>query len=244
MIDSQMGQVNNFLRRAIASGEARPGEVISANELARQLGVSRTPVRDALNQLAVEGLVDLRLKAGAVVRTMTLEQYEESAGLRTALEPYAAESAAARITYDETARLKKIVKEMGRLSRIMIDQNYPSQVCRDLRRLDDDFHRLVHEACGNRKVRKVIEDSKLLAVRQAYPSRREVAAVAATLREHWRIAKALETGDAPAARLWMTRHLERGGRDAIDAYRDYLDNLPTTNGSGRKAALDVARFGS
>jgi len=242
MSDCRTSQINAFLRDSIARGEAAPGDVISANDLARHLGVSRTPVRDAVNQLAVEGLLELRPKAGAVVRTMSLEEFAEYAELRTALEPHVAELATTRITYDEAAQLRQIVKGMARLSRRMIDEEYPVDICQKLRKLDDDFHRLIHEICGNRKIRKVIDDLRLLTVRQAYPSRREIGAVAATLLEHWRIAKALERRDPVAARLWMMRQLRRGSRDAVNAYRTYLENLPSLSGTNRKAQLNVKRF--
>jgi DNA-binding GntR family transcriptional regulator len=242
MSDCRTSQVNAFLRDSIARGDVAPGDVISANDLARRLGVSRTPVRDAVNQLAVEGLLELRPKAGAVVRTMSMEEFAEYAELRIALEPHVAELAATRITYDEAARICGIVKNMARLSRRMIDEEYPAEVCQELRKLDDDFHHLIHEICGNRTIRKVIDDLKLLTVRQAYPSRRDVSAVATTLIEHWRIAKALERRDPVAARLWMMRQMRRGSRDAINAYRTYLENQSTQSGPSPKAELNVERF--
>jgi DNA-binding GntR family transcriptional regulator len=113
-------QVLDSLRRAILGGVLAPGTPLVLSELSERLGVSRTPIREAIRELAAEGLVDFDSYRSAVVHTPTIEEAEELYELRLILEPIAVRKAVERITeaqLDEASALQREmvnVKEVGR----------------------------------------------------------------------------------------------------------------------------------
>jgi DNA-binding GntR family transcriptional regulator len=99
-------QAHRALRRAILHEEFKPGQRLIEAELAEMLGVSRTPVREALSKLEFEGLVDLLPTGGVIVRNPEAE-FEEIYGLRQRVEGFAANLAASRITPEELSALER-----------------------------------------------------------------------------------------------------------------------------------------
>src|SRR5262245_3783503 len=84
----------DYLRKRILSGGYAPGQALMTKMLAAEIGVSRTPIRDALRQLEADGLVTIRPRLGASVKQMDLKVFQESCELRLALETHAAGLAA------------------------------------------------------------------------------------------------------------------------------------------------------
>ena len=101
--------VSDELRRLVVTGELPPGTRIVEDRLAERLGVSRNPVREALQALAAEGFVELLPRRGALVAQITAEQAEDLFDVRTALEPLAARLAARRADPDGVDRLRKVL---------------------------------------------------------------------------------------------------------------------------------------
>ena len=104
--------VVDYLRTLILSHQLSPGERLVQNELAEELGVSRTPVREALHQLASEGLVTISAYKGASVAGFSLRELEEIYCVRIALEGYAAYLATQAITGDDLRQLEALVRQM------------------------------------------------------------------------------------------------------------------------------------
>lgn len=104
--------VVDYLRTLILSHRLRPGERLVQSELAGELGVSRTPVREALHQLASEGLVTISAYKGASVAGFSLGELEEIYCVRIALEGYAAFLATRLITEDDLQQLEQLVYQM------------------------------------------------------------------------------------------------------------------------------------
>ncbi len=188
-----------LIRQAIVDGRLPPGRRLKEEELARELGISRTPVREALLVLQAEGLVDAAPNRGATVRAHTAEDLDDLYQLRALLEGYAARRAAVRMT-DETAALLwgscerfEAVAERGEV--------------RDLVRENLFFHGTIHDAAGSARlaamVRKVIE---LPLVYRSYvwysPEQRHL-----SVHYHRQIARALEMRDAERAELLMKEHV-------------------------------------
>ena len=95
--ESAVDAVHNSLRQAILNSLLRPGERLDVSELAEKLGVSLTPVRNAVHLLASEGLVEIRPRSGTFVTVVTAEDVRETFDIRCALECLAAERAIANI---------------------------------------------------------------------------------------------------------------------------------------------------
>lgn len=103
--------VFNTLRKAILTGELKPGERLMEIHLANQLGVSRTPIREAIRKLELEGLVIMIPRRGAEVAQITEKNLKDVLEVRRALDALCAELACERITEEEKAALKKACDE-------------------------------------------------------------------------------------------------------------------------------------
>lgn len=109
--------VFNTLRKAILTGELKPGERLMEIHLANQLGVSRTPIREAIRKLELEGLVIMIPRRGAEVAQITEKSLKDVLEVRRALDALCVELACDRISVDETERLKKACDEFERATK-------------------------------------------------------------------------------------------------------------------------------
>lgn len=201
-------KVYQHIRHGLNTGRWEPGDRISGNVLARELGVSRTPVRDAMQQLASEGLVNLRAKSAAHVRDISARDLQDCFGMRRALEPYAAARAAKRITASDLASLGEQCRQMRQLARQIVEARFTDpKLHRCMQQLDAQFHRTILAAAGNRRLLATIEVDRLLTRKVQYPSELSVAHVARTLLEHWRLYRAMRHRDSRGARRAMNRHI-------------------------------------
>ena len=139
-------QVVAILREAILTCRLEPGAVLNERELAEQLGVSKTPVREALSLLNHEGLVQILPRQAYVVTPITVRDVHESFDLRVILEGAAAELAAARITDAELAALDAVVA----------GEAHTEAVAETLER-NVSFHSLIARASGNERLTALIE---------------------------------------------------------------------------------------
>jgi DNA-binding GntR family transcriptional regulator len=180
------------LRDAILSGQLEPAARLNQDELARRLGVSRAPVRDALNRLEAEGLVKTLSRTGGVVVAEASEQemvsiYELRAILDTASTRFACE----RMSDEDLARLGAIVMETERATEA---NDLPAIV-----QAHAQFHYLIYAACGNPELTRVAQNLwdrsyryRVLALSSAENARRGLA-------QHRAILAALEARDPQAA---------------------------------------------
>jgi DNA-binding GntR family transcriptional regulator len=187
-----------LIREAILDGRLPPGQRLKEEELARELGISRTPVREALLVLQTEGLVDAAPNRGAVVRSHDGDDLEDLYQLRALLEGYAARRAAANIT---DAALLGLWASCERFE-ALIDGDIGELVKENLL-----FHNVILDAAQSRRVaeliRKVIE---LPLVYRSYiwysVEQRKISA-----HYHRQITKALESRDGERAELVMKEHV-------------------------------------
>ncbi|MBL9208516.1 MAG: GntR family transcriptional regulator [Opitutaceae bacterium] len=211
------------IRKHILSGHYRPGQPLMTKELSAEIGVSRTPVRDALRQLEADGLVIIRARLGASVKTMDFREFREICGLRLALETYAAGLAAENRTVDELREMKQALEAM----RLWTDRAVKSPVkdlaaVRELRSEDVRFHIAIISAAKSELLKKEVlrlhivsrvvsgptptSDKPLLEKEQEDIHRQEVQV------SHDAIYRAIEKGDVPAAKAAMEHHIQ----DIID----------------------------
>jgi DNA-binding GntR family transcriptional regulator len=129
------------IRAGILSGQFQPGRRLKEEELTELCDVSRTPVREALRRLAVEGLVSVTPNAGAQVNIITPAELEEIYILRAMLESHAAERAAQNLTPEAIARLTALATEMERT-----ELEPPEVVNRDFTPANTEFHKIIMDA--------------------------------------------------------------------------------------------------
>jgi DNA-binding GntR family transcriptional regulator len=141
----------DLIRRAILTGQLKPGDRLREVDLAGRLGISRTPIREALLILQAEGTVDATPNRGARVHEITLDEVIDFAEIRSALQVHAAYRAATRITEEQLARLDASCDEAQRL---LVDGGD------DLVAIADgnlDFHDVVVEAAGSPALTRAVK---------------------------------------------------------------------------------------
>ncbi len=184
----------------LLSGQITPGSRLREVELAARLGVSRTPVREALARLARDGLVELLPNRGAIVRQLGADELRHIYQLREALEGLAAELACERCTPDDLARLQALFDATAAR-----DANFAA-ACR---RVDQELHRLIAARSGNpvlaQEIRRFHDLVQLVRERVDDVS----GALDQALAEHRAILTALERRRPAEARAAMTAHIRR-----------------------------------
>jgi DNA-binding GntR family transcriptional regulator len=216
MSTNQSQRAYSHIRNKLLDGSVAPGARLSYGPIGKEIGVSATPVREAVGQLASEGFVELVPQLGAIVRELTREEAIELYELREALESYAAERVAERISERQLsvldANLAKSAKLVARVRSTGKGVASPS-VAKQFHALDLAFHMTIIEAAGNRRMLKVVGDSHILtrifnAERHAFSD----AILKTTQAEHESIAAAIRSRDGVAARDAVRRHI----RNSLD----------------------------
>jgi DNA-binding GntR family transcriptional regulator len=139
------------IRRGIASGLYPARSHLKAADLAVAIGVSRTPVREALRRLHAEGIVDFVANRGAYVIDWRPADVDEVLGLRAVLESYAAELAARTISPEQVAELRSLADRMDRAAR---DQ--PPQYLETIAEANARCHHIIHISAGNKRLSAIL----------------------------------------------------------------------------------------
>ncbi len=197
-----LGQrVYQTLREAILSLAYRPGEILRKPEICEALGVSRSPVADAVARLATEGLVDVVPQAGTFVARFSMEEIREGAFLREAIEMAAIERVAETITEDQLTQLRRNLTVQAAL---IADGDVPG-----FYQMDAAMHELILSFSGFRRLAQVSETAWLHVNRARQLILPVPGRIAATLDEHRAILAALEARDPASARLATRHHLRQ-----------------------------------
>lgn len=191
--------VAGALREAILDGVLEPGAWLREAEVARELKVSRTPVRDAFRTLAAEGLVNINANQGAVVSPMTSDDVLELYVMREALEALAARLAARRAPRHCLQQFSVLIPEMKRVGEL--------GDFRELSRLIFQFHAIVRDAAGNRYLERALTQVHNAARRFPDPTFGMPGRVAESIAEHVALADAISQGDAATAEKLAIEHI-------------------------------------
>ena len=197
-----LGQrVYQTLRQAILSLEYKPGEILRKPDICDALGVSRSPVADAVARLQAEGLVDVIPQAGTFVARFSMQEIREGAFLREAIEVAAIERVAERISDDQLQLLRRNLTVQAAL---VADGDIPGFYA-----MDAAMHELLLSFTGFPKLAQVAETAWLHVNRARQLILPVPGRVQATLAEHQAILAALEARDPVAARAAVQAHLRQ-----------------------------------
>ncbi|MGQ7846438.1 GntR family transcriptional regulator [Granulosicoccus sp. 3-233] len=193
-------ELTDRLRSMIVEGVLTAGEKVPERELCEKLGVSRTPMREALKVLASDGLLTLEPNRGARVRAITVEELEEVFPLMGAFEALAGELACAHISDAQIRELKNEHEQMlGR---------YHASDMPGYFKHNQRIHELIMEAAGNRTLINLYS-SLAVRVRQArYLANMSAERWQQAVDEHERIIQALEERDGEGLAAILKKHLE------------------------------------
>lgn len=199
------------LREAIINGTLGPGERLMEIQLAEELGVSRTPVREAIRKLELEGFVVMVPRKGAYVSGISLKDIADVFEVRAALESLAAGLAAERITDEELEELERI---LVRKSEIIEEKDVSLFVESDTR-----FHETLYQASRNQRLIQILsnirdEIQRFRSVSLAYPGRMREA-----LEEHRKIVEAISERNIVLAQALAWEHIENAENSLVEAVR-------------------------
>ncbi|HEX2923611.1 MAG TPA: GntR family transcriptional regulator [Chloroflexota bacterium] len=205
-----------YLRGRILSGKLLPYCRIVEKDVAARLHVSRTPIREALARLEMEGLVMRSPRKGAVVCPVELDEVDEIYQIRAALECLAARRACTRVTEDELEEMDTYLRQ--------------AQECLDGNDLDSisrytvEFHALVNRASHSPRLVALLRslDERLTVFRQNqlhYPGHMQTA-----MQQHFEILDALKRKDAREMMALIEKHSEEGRSTAIKVHLEEAQN--------------------
>jgi DNA-binding GntR family transcriptional regulator len=207
--------VFDILRTNILARGFRPGDRLDVRALADQLGVSATPVKDAVTRLAAEGLVEIRPRSGTFVAELAPDAVAETFEIRRALECLAAERLVEQLTPDLLARFEAIIDAMDRP--VSNERDRAEHEQKNL-----ELHALLVDASGNRRLAELYRSLNAhLTIARIHSRRRpQHERLEQERREHRAILKALTARDAAALVKALDRHIRRAGAALVGDLRE------------------------
>lgn len=199
----------NILANRIVNRKLKPGARLIEDELAEDIGISRTPIREALNRLAQDGLIELIPRKGAQVSRLKARDVEEIYELRKLLEGLATEKATASISKEELNEIRKLMKRSELSSKRRLEY---------FLKVDLKLHNLIISHCDNSRLIKMIKSLhnfvSSFRVLDAQYARR----IKQAHKEHKAILKALFKKDATAARLLIEQHIDNAKKNILSDF--------------------------
>ncbi len=192
-------RVFNALENAILDGEYTEGDSLNEIKLSQELGVSRTPVREALMQLELEGLVENIPNKGAVVVGISEKDIEDIYAIRIRIEGLASRLSAEKINEDELKALEKIVD----LQEFYLTKNDVEQIWR----LDGDFHKIIYDSSRSRPLRSTLSSFHNYIKRARDISVKVEGRAEKSVAEHRAILEAIRSGNGALAEQLTAEHI-------------------------------------
>lgn len=217
-------EVYENLRDAILNRMFKPGERLQVDEIAERLGVSLTPVRHAIQQLATEGLIEIKPRSGTFVATLSLEEIEATFDVRIALECLAAEKVLERVKPADLQRLEELLEVLRR-------PVGNEDALRKHEKANSELHLLLIEAAGNRRLTEIYKGLNAhltiarihAAERNGNPNPRQAQEIAkrfaAEQDEHEEIVAALRARDLPRMQAAVRKHIGRAKESLMNAWK-------------------------
>ena len=188
------------LREAILRGDLKPGERLMELQLAAKLGVSRTPIREAIRMLEQEGLAVTVPRKGAEVAQMTLKDMEDVLEVREVLDELAVKLACTKVNEEQLARLIKVQEEFE-LSTVGDD-------VKKIAEADVAFHEVIYEIADNPKLVRILNNLREQVYRYRVEYVKDPKNYPVLIREHENIVEGLKAKDVRMATHAMHEHVE------------------------------------
>ena len=201
--------VCEHIREAIINGVFSPGERLMEIQMADEMGVSRTPVREAIRKLEMEGFVVMIPRRGTYVSNMSIKDINDVYEIRISLDTLAAGLAAERISDEELEELQRLLVKVGNA----IEENDMAKVVE----ADIEFHDVLYKASRNERLRNIINNLReqitvIRGVSMRYPGR-----LKDTQEEHRRLVESIAARDVEKSQEAARIHLENAERTLMAA---------------------------
>lgn len=193
-------EAHAMLKDLILSSELAPGEVLDERHLMALLEIGRTPLREAIQRLAHEGLVAIAPRKGSWVTNLSLSDLQELIAARVLVEPAVAASAVSRVTSDDVAHLRQLIDE--------VTAAYQAGDLLASIQADRAFHRDMALISGNGYLARVVDDINTSTLRYWHLSFEHIGEMTQTYTHHHQILDKLELRDAEGVRQALLDHIE------------------------------------
>ncbi|MFZ5986433.1 MAG: GntR family transcriptional regulator [Bacillota bacterium] len=189
----------NTLREAIIAGELKPGERLMEVKLAEKMGVSRTPVREAIRKLELEGLVDMLPRKGAHVAELSVKDIMNVLEVRASLDGLATALAAERITDEE-------IKELGHILSQFVAYAEKDNLQGTIKK-DVEFHDLIYHASRNERLIQIASNLREQVQRFRVIYLKDYSSPKDLIKEHESIYDAVAKRDKESAQKYAQKHI-------------------------------------
>lgn len=203
--------VFNTLRKAILTGELKPGERLMEIHLANKLGVSRTPIREAIRKLELEGLVTMIPRRGAEVAQITEKSLKDVLEVRRALDALCAELACERITDEEKEQLKEALAEFERAT--------SKKDATVIAKADVALHDIIVAATGNKRLVQLVNNLAEQMYRYRFEYIKDESQHGRLIEEHKIIYESIMNNDSEAAAKAARTHIDNQEISIINQIR-------------------------
>lgn len=214
--------VFNTLRQAILRGELKPGERLMEIALSKRLGVSRTPVREAIRMLELEGLVTMIPRKGAQVAQITEQDLNDVLEVRLGLEELAVRFACERITEEELKALEDAVQQF--------EHAMSEDDLTNLAEADVKFHEIIYNSTHNRRLVQIINNIREQMYRYRIEYLKDVESRKTLVKEHYAVWASLKNRDVESAKKHIGVHI----RNQQEAILRSLARMEKAGGKGQE----------
>lgn len=197
-------KVYRILKARIIKGDLKPGEKLLENKIAEQLGVSRTPVREALRELSAEGFVEISPNQAKIVSAVTFDEIWDLLQIRGVLEGLGANIAAKKINPEKIEKFNKIIDQMKHYT---ANNLVSEKIILNFTRLDIEFHDLILNICGNKWLIQMHNNLKNHINRFRVRSFSVPGTFSKSLNEHCKILDAIKKGESEVAEKLSKIHM-------------------------------------
>lgn len=209
--------VFNTLRQAILRGELKPGERLMEIQLANKLGVSRTPIREAIRKLELEGLVLMIPRKGAEVAEITEKNLRDVLEVRCALEELAVQLACDRMDEDGISEL--------RAAAVSFENVLESDDITQIAQADVAFHDVIYAATDNRRLIQLLNNLREQMYRYRIEYLKKKECYQQILGEHSKLIETIAAGDKDAATKITGQHIKNQVETVVDTIREKEENV-------------------
>lgn len=209
----------NTLREAIIVGELKPGERLMEVQLAEKMGVSRTPVREAIRKLELEGLVEMLPRKGAHVADLSVKDIMDVLEVRATLDGLATMLSATRITEDELKDLKHV---QSQFINFVEKENLQGSIKKDV-----EFHDIIYRSSRNEKLIQIANNLREQIQRFRVIYLKDYSSTKELIKEHAEIIEGISRKDPEIAQRYAQNHIRNQEETIIKAIKrnDVRDTL-------------------
>ena len=193
-------RIADMLRDMMMTGKLKEGDKVNENDLCSTMGISKTPLREALRVLSVEGLIKLVPNRGAFVTQPTFEEIEEMFDVMSLLEGFCAGAACENMRSQDLAHLEKLHAQL--------EKQYEQRDQEGYIRINNQYHSFLQEMAGNRTLNQIINGLRKKILLYRFQSLSAPARFESSIQEHRKLLEAFRQRDSKQADILMQAHLK------------------------------------